>query len=145
MKPIFTTIAIATLVVIASLTQAQAQSPSARVKVPFAFDCGMAHFAAGTYAIAVDKDVLILSGSTQRAMTLVKWRTDSNTDQPGYLTFRQYGNRYFLAQFHANDGVTVDLGASAKERNLIREQVSNPKDSGTVRLALNDSALGRSR
>ncbi|MGA3068869.1 MAG: hypothetical protein ABSD43_01520 [Terracidiphilus sp.] len=146
MKSSLCTFALATFVAIASLTQAHAQTHASRVNVPFAFDCGSEHFAAGIYTISFsDSGVLTVTDykHTDMAIPLSRFDQDS-TDAAPYVAFRKYGNNYFLAAYHANGGVTIDLGKSAKERNLARELALNPTDSGTVRLAmLNDAASGR--
>jgi hypothetical protein len=146
MKSSLYTFAIATLVAIAALTQAHAQTHVSRVNVPFAFDCGSQHFSAGTYTISVsDSRALTVTDYKHTGMVLIQWI--SNEDSPktaSYVAFRKYGNSYFLSAYHAKGGVTVALGESAKERSLIRELASNPTDSGTVRLAmLNGTASGR--
>jgi hypothetical protein len=146
MKSTLSTITLATLVAIASLTPAHAQTHASRVNVPFAFDCGSVHFAAGTYTISMYADG-VLSVTDYKHTDLVIVDSRSEQDSPSlapYVAFRKYGNQYFLAEYHAEGGVTVDLGKSAKERGLILEVASNPTDSGLVRLAmLNDTASGR--
>jgi hypothetical protein len=142
MKSSLYTFAVATLVAIASLTQAHAQTFVSHVNVPFAFDSGSKHFAAGTYTISLyDDGVLSVTDYKRTDLAIVESRSDkdSPTTAP-YVAFRKYGNSYFLAAYHAYGGVTVALGKSAKERSLIRELASNPTDSGTVRLAMLNNA-----
>ena len=85
MKHSISTLAIATLVAIASLTQAHAQSSAARVQVPFAFELGSQHYAAGTYTIDLQgADNLVLSNSAKRStrLALIESRTDSGSSSP---------------------------------------------------------------
>ena len=146
MKSTISTIALATLVALASLAQAHAQTLASRVNVPFAFDCGSEHFSAGIYTISMsDSGVLTVTDYKQTDMVIIQSKSDEDSPNIApYVAFRKYGNLYFLAAYHASGGVTVDLGKSAKERGLVRELASNPKDTGLVRLAmLNDAASGR--
>ncbi|MGA2170844.1 MAG: hypothetical protein ABSG62_21875 [Terracidiphilus sp.] len=147
MKSSLCTFALATLVAIASLTQAHAQTLASRVNVPFAFDCGSQHFAAGIYTISISDSgsVLTVTDYKHSDMAVIQSRSDEySPSMASYVAFRKYGNSYFLSAYHAKGGVTVALGESAKERSLIRELASNPTDSGIVRLAmLNGAASGR--
>jgi len=141
MKHSIHTIAFATLVTIASLTQAHAQSHVSQVNVPFAFSCGSEHFPAGTYTIStLDKFPFIASLSSgtklpaRRAM-IESASTSASTDRPGYVVFRKYGGNYFLAEDHTVDGITIRFGKSENERRVAREYALNQTNPGLVQLA----------
>jgi len=150
MKHSISTLALAVLVAVASLTQAHAQSHVSQVNVPFAFSCGSEHFPAGTYTIStLDKFPFIASLSSgaklpaRRAM-IESMSTSASTDRPGYVVFRKYGGNYFLAEDHTIDGVTIRFGKSEKERSVAREYAQSQMHPGRVQLALlNDAAPGR--
>ncbi len=145
MKHSISTLAIATLVAIASLTQAHAQNHASQVNVPFAFSCGSEHFPAGTYTVStLDKFPFIASlsgGANPRARRAMieSISTSALTDRPGYVVFRKYGNNYFLAEDHTVDGTTIKFGKSENERRVAREYVLNQTNPRLVQLA----ALGK--
>jgi len=141
MKLSISTLALATLVAIASLTQAHAQTHASRVNVPFAFDCGSEYFPAGIYTISMyDDGVLTVTDYKHTDRVIIQSRSDNDSPSTApYVAFRKYGDQYFLAEYHANGGVTVDLGKSAKERGLIRELAANQASPGSVQVA----ALGK--
>jgi hypothetical protein len=144
MKHSISTLAIATLVAIASLTQAHAQNHAVRVNVPFAFNSGSAQLAAGTYTVDMQgADNLVLSNSAKRStrLALIESRTDTGSpNAPASLTFRKYGNNYFLAEY-STGGTTIKLIESRKERSLAREQAMNQTEPSLVQLA----ALGQEK
>jgi hypothetical protein len=145
MKHSISTLALVALVAIASLTQAHAQTHASKANVPFAFSYGNENFAAGTYTIelAGDSELAVTKNGHTR-FVMIQARTDSDSPMtPGYVSFRRYGNSYFLAAYHTNGGVTFGFGTTSKERSLTRELAVNPSDSGTVRLALNDAVSSR--
>jgi hypothetical protein len=142
MKHSISTIALATIVAIASLTQLHAQSGAARVQVPFAFELGSQHYAAGTYTInMLGSDTLALSNSAKRStqLAMIESRVDSSSaNAPATVTFRKYGNTYFLAEYSTN-GATIKLIESNKERSLSREEAMNQTEPKLVQVA----ALGK--
>jgi hypothetical protein len=142
MKHSISTLALATLVAIASLTQAHAQTNVARVNVPFAFNLGADHFSAGTYTIGVQGlDYVALSNNENPSarMAIIESRSDSGSPSaPASVTFRKYGNTYFLAEYSAS-GTTITLLESKKERSLAREYALNQTNPGLVQVA----ALGK--
>ncbi len=63
--------------------------------------------------------------------------TGIEVTRQGYLTFREYGNRYFLAEYHpASSPRSADIGRSKTERSVAHDYASNQADQGRVRLAL---------
>lgn len=141
MKKTIATFALAALAAIASLSQAHAQTLASRVSVPFAFECGGTSFAPGTYTISrLDADHITVSDSKSSGMVMVDNGDGPKNTTPGYLIFRQYGNRYFLAEYHpANWGQSMEVPASGKERRVARDYAMNGTEPGRVQLALNDS------
>ena len=144
MKHIVSTLAIATLVAVTSLTQAHAQNLAVRVNVPFAFNSGSAQLAAGTYTIEMQSpDIVALSNDAKRSTRLatIESRTNSGSlHAPASLTFRKYGNNYFLAEY-STGGTTIKLIESNKERSLAREEAMNQTEPSLVQVA----ALGQGK
>ena len=144
MKHSINALAIATLVAIASLTQAHAQDHAVRVNVPFAFNSGSAQLAAGTYTIELQSpDIVALNNDAKRSTRLATVESRTNTrpvNAPASLTFRKYGNTYFLAEY-STGGTTIKLMESGKERSLAREEAMNQTEPKLVQLA----ALGQGK
>jgi hypothetical protein len=138
MKHTISTLVIVTLVSIASLTQAHAQNHSARVNVPFAFNCGAQHFAAGTYIVKMQgSDNLAISNVAQpgAVFALVESRSDSSElNAKASLTFRKYGSTYFLAEY-STGGADLSLFESSKERSLAHEYAISQMPSSLVQVA----------
>lgn len=141
MKSSIRTFALATLVAIASLSAAHAQTQAARVSVPFAFECGGASFAPGTYTISkVDGEQRITLWNNQTTSMFLANNADGPKNaKAGYVAFRKYGNRYFLAEYHpANSAHSLDFSESGKERRVANDYAMNRIEPGRVQLALND-------
>jgi hypothetical protein len=142
MKPSIATLALSALVAIASLSQAHAQTHASRVNVPFAFDCAGQHFAPGTYQLDGRLDLSTITIRDSKTACTVLFDADYGQKIAGvsYVTFRKYGNRYFLAAYRpSNSGITMEVPASKKERIVARDFALNQPEPGRVQLALNDS------
>ena len=139
MKSSIRTFALATLVAIASLSQAHAQTQASRVSVPFAFESGGVSFAPGTYTISkLDGGHITLRDNKTTSMFLVNNADGPKNATPGYVAFRKYGNRYFLAEYHlANSANSMALPVSGKERRVSKDYAMNRTEPGRVQLALN--------
>jgi hypothetical protein len=140
MKSSISTLALAALVTIASLSQAHAQTQASHVNVPFAFECGSQHFAPGTYTLSnLDRDNILLRDDKTSNLVLVVIGDGPRDTKSGYVIFRKYGNRYFLAEYHpANSASTMEVPASKKERSVARDYAANQPEPGRVKLALNE-------
>lgn len=140
MKSSISTFALAAVVAIASLTAAHAQTQASRVSVPFAFECGGVSFAPGTYTISKEAgEQITLGDSKTTRIFLVNNADGPKNTKLGYLAFRKYGNRYFLAEYHvANSTNSMTLSESGKERRVAKEYALNRTEPGRVQLALNE-------
>jgi hypothetical protein len=146
MKSTISSLALAALVAIASLSQAHAQTLASRVNVPFAFDCGSQHFAPGAYTISrPDREHLSVRDDKTSSMVLINMGDGPKNAAPGYVAFRKYGNRYFLAEYHpANSASSMEVPTSGKERIVARDfALYQSQDRGRVELALNDGPWTR--
>jgi hypothetical protein len=150
MKTTIRTIALASLVAFASLSQtaiAQAGQPSTKVNVPFAFDYGSQHFAAGIYTVSMElnRDILTLSDGNRTAWALIQAGHDPTAQQSAsYVTFRKYGDRYFLAEFSpAHWHIHATVSESAAERRAARDFATNNLVPSRVQLvALSNAGNG---
>lgn len=141
MKSSISTFAITAVFAIASLTAAHAQTHVSPVNVPFAFECGGVSFAPGSYTISkLDGQHMITlwDNKTSRIFLTTSADTPKN-GKSGYLVFRKYGNRYFLAEYHpAYSMDSMDLSESSKERRVAKDYALNHTSPGRVQLALSE-------
>ncbi len=139
MKLSISTLILAAAVATVSLTAAHAQTQASRVNVPFAFECAGSSFAPGTYTISkLDGEHITLRDDNTSSMVLINHADGPKNSRIGYLAFRKYGNRYFLAEYHPyNSALSMDLPQSAKERRVARDYAMKSTEPGRVQLALN--------
>ncbi|HEX4309041.1 MAG TPA: hypothetical protein VHZ25_03380 [Acidobacteriaceae bacterium] len=133
------TIALAALVVVASLSQtlhAQTGAVRARVNVPFSFDCGKAHFAGGIYTlIQLSPNVLSIRANGTAAMAMIQINFDPRITKTSQVTFRQYGDRYFLEEISmAGSEAHVSVYESQSEKQAARELASRGGEATQVAL-----------
>lgn len=152
MKLTISTIALAALVAIASLSQtahAQTGRHSAQVKVPFSFDCGTQHFAPGVYTISMrDQNILVLKGKTGSAWTMIHTGYDPTQLKVGSVIFRKYGERYFLTEYRPVSGsIDVTVFESEPEHRAARDFAENHLAATHVQLALlsNESSQAQAK
>ena len=145
MQSIHRIFAIATLAAVTCLCQAlhaQDDPFTSRVSVPFAFDCGSAHYAPGTYTLGMlNQEFLTLGDNRARTgFILISADYDRTANASGYVVFRKYGNRYFLSEYHpAGTGTTFAVPPSKVERSLAHDYARNAGPA-RVQLALNGDA-----
>lgn len=124
-KQIFSTFAILSLLFALAVVSVQAQSQSRiTVKVPFAFQIGDKTLPAGDYNIKQLSTGTLLVESTDGAESAIApaaGRVENGVNaKPSKekLVFRQYGERYFLAQVWMVRGASGrELNKTAAERN----------------------------
>ena len=141
MKTTIRTIALATLVAIAALSQtgiAQTGRSATRVDVPFAFDYGTQHFAPGVYTVSMrDKNILTLSSGNRSAWAMIQTGFDPTQHSAGYVTFRKYGDRCFLTEYSpASGSLHASVFESGAERRAAREFAASHITPSLVQLAL---------
>jgi len=150
MKKTIRTIALASLVAFASLSQAaiaQTGQPSTKVVVPFAFDYGTHHFAAGVYTVSMrDKNILTLSSGNRSAWAMIQAGYDPTQNTSGYVVFRKYGDRYFLTEYAPSSGsIHASVFESAAERRAARDFAANHGSPSRVQLAVFSNASGQAQ
>jgi hypothetical protein len=136
------TFALAALVAIASAsTMLHAQNTiRAQVDVPFSFDYGTNHFGRGTYLISMngDNSLMVYNRDTrQTAMVVAKLQWRPATSKSSQVTFRKYGDRWFMEEVAiAGNETTVSVYPSKAERQAARELASRGGEATQVALAL---------
>jgi hypothetical protein len=141
MKLSISTLALAALVAIVPMTRAHAQTVATHVNVPFAFDCGSRHFAPGAYTLRRldfgSQELLTLWDGKDTSKFLINVGDAGKVAASGYVIFRKYGNRYFLAEYHpANSAITMEVPSSKSERTVARDYAANQPESGHEQVAL---------
>jgi len=141
-----TTLFAAILCVFPIPTPAHAQTgltyglPSARVTVPFAFECGSRHLEAGTYEIKpVTNHIISLhkaySGDSG-TMLMVMQDDSSRIPTKSKVVFHQYGGTYFLSEVwqggHAGYAHAPLTKAEKQLRTAVVNNVAANSPSGLV-------------
>ncbi|HEY6246742.1 MAG TPA: hypothetical protein VIX17_22500 [Pyrinomonadaceae bacterium] len=128
------------LVVLVAVT-AQAQSRSnqqLRFHVPFPFNAGNSVLPAGDYRVTIvnpssDHSVLRITSSDGKSTMIRTVDVEGWAAAKAKLSFRHYGDRYFLAQVWMAGEATGFVAPTSKTEKALRQQlgISN-KNFGTV-------------
>lgn len=107
------------------------------VNVPFAFTAGGRQLPAGRYTVRrvkLDSEaVIVIRSEDGKASATVLTNAARGEAGPAKLTFRQYGDTYFLAGVYAPGAVGGrELAESKHERSLRREQAGAAAGARTV-------------
>ena len=100
----------AAVLAVASLSTAsyaQAQTMKAQVTVPFAFEYGSRHHAAGVYSI--DKEsgpAMLVRNGSDAGFALTLPDIDAHPAKTSKVVFRRYGDRYFLQEIWTAGSLT---------------------------------------
>ncbi|HEX3984972.1 MAG TPA: hypothetical protein VHX13_00070 [Acidobacteriaceae bacterium] len=144
------TFALAALAAFASMTPAlYAQNIiHAQVNVPFSFDYGTTHFGQGSYIITMSSQeaLVVRNRSTQQtAMVLAQLDMSPIIATKSVVTFKKYGDRWFLEQVSvAGNGTKVSVCESKAERRAASELASRGGEATQVALVLlPESAFGK--
>lgn len=135
------TFALAALAVLASMTTLHAQNTiRAQVNVPFSFDYGTTHFGHGTYVLSMNgpNSLVVRNQATgQQAMILAQMAFDPAPSSNSLVTFKKYGDRYFLEEVSiANSETRVTVYEGKAERHAARELAQRGVGATEVALAL---------
>jgi hypothetical protein len=102
-----------------------------RFEVPFAFNVGETHFSAGQYRACIinptsDRSLLRISSSTGKTKAMVLTiDVVGRASLKAKLSFRHYGNQYFLVQvWMAGDSTGLAIPTSSREKAL-RQQLGS--------------------
>lgn len=144
-------IALAAIVAVASLApalHAQSDFMHAQVSVPFSFDYGTTHFGRGTYVLSMngENSLMVRNPLTnQTAIVMARLEESPIEAKTSVVTFRKYGDRWFLEQVDlANSGTSVSVYESKAERQAAHDLASRGEEASQVALALlPERAIGR--
>jgi hypothetical protein len=101
MLKIRASIYVSTLALALACTALPAQMPAPRTKVtvPFAFQVGSAHFAAGTYILSNPREYLLsVQGGKRSALAMSSYESTETPARVSEVIFHRYGNQYFLSE-----------------------------------------------
>jgi hypothetical protein len=132
-------ITLAAITVFSQMLLAQtAGRPSTKVDVPFAFYYGNQHFAAGTYAVTMrDHNILTVNGIGRTAWAMIQAGYDPTAHNQGCVTFRKYGDRYFLTEFSpSNASIHASVFESSSEQRVARDFSASHIVPSKVQIAL---------
>jgi hypothetical protein len=120
-----------TLALVSTVLPAQMPAPRAKVTVPFAFQAGSTHFAAGTYILSRPEDhLLFVQGGTRSAFVMSSHDLSSTPASVGKVVFHRYGNQYFLREvWMRGDTDHVCCPQSKAEKEAKRSQSDNERAS----------------
>lgn len=136
--------ALAVLATMLAQPALKAQAPGTAVvaNIPFDFQIGSSHYAAGTYTIRLDGDYFLrLRSNTGSGVMLVRWDT-SKPSMTNKLVFHHYGNRYFLRELRIKGSQEfVSSGQSSEEKRAEKEELASndsltPGTESTAEIAL---------
>jgi hypothetical protein len=100
---------------------------SASFVIPFGFTVGTESFSAGSYRVGeLSPHVLHIQGdgrNSNKVFIGIGSLPTRSTSNQVTLTFRRYGERYFLAKW-AGTGAGIELRKSAGEKELIARQAA---------------------
>jgi hypothetical protein len=150
MKTTIRSIAVASLVAIASLSQtviAQTLEHSMKVQVPFAFNYGKQHFTAGVYTLSMqNQNVLSLRSGNRSGWAMIETGYDPTQHKSGYVAFRKYGDQYFLTEYSPSSGnLHASVFESASERRAARDYAANHVTPSRVQLAVLSKPRGQAQ
>ena len=137
MNRIFMQASVVVLFVLAVSAGVSAQSEQQyRAEIPFSFEAGGKHYAAGTYSVGPLSQVSSPGGIVIRDTQSKKSRIlgvnsmhgDNNWDKPGTLTFLNVGGQYKLSQISTATFRMNLRGKGAKSSEMAERASSDSKE-----------------
>jgi hypothetical protein len=106
-----------------------------RVQIPFDFVAGQKQLPAGSYTVRRvrfdSESALLIKGEGHGAAAVVLTNTGDENPADASLTFRQHGERYFLAAVSLPGTSSVrEVAKTGAERAAERETAAAPADAG---------------
>ena len=90
---------ILTIALLTPASHAQASGAPINVDVPFAFQNGSQHFAAGRYTIGkTNQNILLVRGKSHSGFAMAWSDIDPRPSTTTKVVFRRYGDQYFLRE-----------------------------------------------
>jgi hypothetical protein len=130
----FSNLKIRTAVLVAALSVAfvspasHAQDPTTRSKVtvPFGFEVGSAHLAAGTYILSNPQaPILAVQGAKHSALAMSSHETDPSPARTSKVVFDRIGDQYFLREVWSEGKAEHLLCPESKEERSIERMERN--------------------
>ena len=119
MKATILRLTIMTALALAFVASAQAQTALnyKTFAVPFSFKVGNKVLSAGEYKITADNQIVRIqkTDGKENAVTLTQRTRGTNQDNDSKLTFRRYGDQYFLSQIWLPDSLGRELKRPRRE------------------------------
>jgi hypothetical protein len=108
---------------------AQSRHAESSAKVPFNFDAGPEHFAAGTYTLSERRDNVVYLQSGKTSSLIMGWHEIGLLPATGSkMVFHHYGNRYFLREiWTAGSSDHMTLVETAEERSLRHDRAQQQR------------------
>ena len=122
----------AAVLTLASTLHAQAPDGRAKIKVPFAFEVGPAHFAPGVYTVSMlNGSTLYVRGTEYGAFAPIK-SGDNSAITGGKVVFHRVGGQYFLSEVWS-DGTKEPMVVfpSRAEKEALELAANHPAIQGT--------------
>jgi hypothetical protein len=111
-----------------TVLHAQDLGTRAIADIPFAFQVGAYHYAAGKYTLLVNQDhILTIQGTTNSGLMQVSWDSARHPSTTSELVFHHYGNHYFLHELRvkgSQDFLKADGGMSKEEKQAQKEELA---------------------
>ena len=129
-KSAYTITAVLVLVVVAGLSNANAQTATQMsADIPFAFHVGDQSFEAGEYTVrcanpSSDRKVLQLRSKDGATIMIQTNSLTGNRDGEAKLVFNRYGDRYYFSEAWMADTIGMKVSKSRGERAVIKELAS---------------------
>jgi hypothetical protein len=97
-------------------------APRSQVDIPFDFQIGSSHLAAGRYVISNPERILLfVHGAKHSAMVMSMREQNSTPAKVGKVVFHRYGNQYFLREvWMAGASERIDCQQSKAEQEAGR-------------------------
>jgi hypothetical protein len=93
------TLLAASFLAVAPALHAQTQEMQVKVNVPFAFESGSQHYAAGVYTIGRGAEhIMSIQGASNSGLAMTRLAEDPQPARTGKVVFHRYGDRYFLGE-----------------------------------------------
>jgi hypothetical protein len=117
-------------------SQAQGPGVIVRMNVPFGFETGTRHFAAGVYTIRMENaHALLIRGVSTSGLALASIEDNGVAAKAGKAVFKRYGDRYFLREISLA-GISRRLRLPATKEQTQVETAYQNTTSGPVEIAL---------
>ncbi|HEX4156342.1 MAG TPA: hypothetical protein VHY48_12075 [Acidobacteriaceae bacterium] len=121
-----------TLAATPSALKAQGTPTAVTANIPFAFQIGSSHYAAGKYTVKMlSAHLLTVQGDSGSGMMVVISDSTNHPSATSKLVFHHYGNQYFLSELRiGGDPEFVKSPASKAERRARLEQEASNRNPG---------------